>query len=486
MAKPFFLTTTLPYVNADPHIGFALEIVQADVIARYRALCGDEVFFNTGTDEHGIKIYRKAREAGKDAQAYVDEYAAKFRKLEEKLDLFPGLHFIRTTDPHHKAAAQEFWRRCLASGDIYTKNYQVKYCVGCELEKTDSELIDGKCPLHPTLKIELIDEENYFFRWSKYRVALIEMYAARPDFVTPDFRFNEIKAFVDRGLEDFSISRRKDKMPWGVEVPDDSEHVMYVWFDALVNYISTLGWPEDEANFTKFWGTKDEPNAIQMAGKDNLRQQSAMWQAMLMSAGLPPTKQIVIHGFITSGGQKMSKSTGNVIDPYAIIDEYGTDALRLFLARHIHPFEDSDFTMEKFKESYNADLANGLGNQVARIMRLAADNLPGPIVISDDQTTLQEPFKGHLDAYNYNAACDLIWEHIAKADAYIQEKKPFSLVKSENAVEKEEGIKIIKNLVGHIAMLATHLEPIIPATAAKMRKAVETNSMPGSLFPRME
>jgi methionyl-tRNA synthetase len=484
MNKPFYLTTTLPYVNADPHIGFALEIVQADIIARYRALLGDEVFFNTGTDEHGIKIHRRAQEEGKDTQAYVDEYASKFLSLKEKLDLFPELHFIRTTDAHHKAAAQEFWRRCLAAGDIYKKNYQVKYCVGCELEKTDSELVDGKCPLHPTLEIELIDEENYFFRWSKYRVPLIEMYAKRPDFVTPDFRFNEIKAFVDRGLEDFSISRRKDKMPWGVEVPDDSEHVMYVWFDALVNYISTLGWPEDEVNFSTFWGTKDEPNAIQMAGKDNLRQQSAMWQAMLMSAGLPPTKQIVIHGFITSGGQKMSKSIGNVIDPYSIIEEYGTDALRLFLARHIHPFEDSDFTLEKFKESYNADLANGLGNQTARIMRLAADNLSGPVTISDEQKTLQPPFMAHLDTYDYNAACDLIWGHIAKVDAYIQETKPFSLVKSEDPAEKAKGIAIIEKLVGHIAMLATHLEPIIPATAAKMWQAVETNTMPETLFPR--
>src|SRR3989344_1188844 len=245
MGKPFYITTTLPYVNADPHIGFALEIVQADCLARYRALLGDEVFFNTGTDEHGIKIFRKAREEGKEVQAYVDGFADRFRNLKEKLDLFPDLHFVRTTDPHHKAAAQEFWRRCLATGDIYTKSYQVKYCVGCELEKTDSELVDGKCPLHPTLEIELINEENYFFRFSKYQTSLLDLYARRPDLVVPDFRFNEIKSFVAQGLQDFSISRRKDKMPWGVPVPDAEPQVMYVWFDALINYISTLGWPED-------------------------------------------------------------------------------------------------------------------------------------------------------------------------------------------------------------------------------------------------
>lgn len=486
MAKPFYLTTTLPYVNADPHIGFALEIVQADCIARYRALLGDEVFFNTGTDEHGIKIFRKASEEGKDPQTYVDGFAERFRNLKEKLDLYPELHFIRTTDVHHKAAAQEFWRRCKATGDIYTKNYQVKYCVGCELEKTDSELENGKCPLHPTLEIELINEENYFFKFSKYQTSLLDLYARRPDLVVPDFRFNEIKSFVAQGLQDFSISRRKDKMPWGVPVPGDDSQVMYVWFDALINYISTLGWPEDEATFEKFWGIIPSPKALQVAGKDNIRQQAAMWQAMLISANLPSTRQIVIHGFITSKGQKMSKSTGNVIDPLEIVDEYGTDALRLFLLRHIHPFEDSDFTVEKFKESYNADLANGLGNQVARIMRLAADNLPGPVTISDEQKTLQPLFKAHLDSYDYNAACNLVWEHIAKVDAYIQETKPFSLVKSEDVAEKEKGINLIEKLVGHVAMLATHLEPIIPATAAKMKEAVATNSMPESLFPRKQ
>src|SRR3989338_4486702 len=195
-------------------------------------------------------------------------------------------YFVRTTDSHHVKAAQEFWKLCSERGDIYKKNYKVKYCVGCELEKTDSELVDGKCPIHPSLTIESIEEENYFFKFSNYQQPLLTMYAKRPDFVVPDFRFNEIRRFVETGLDDFSISRLKSKMPWGVEVPDDPEHVQYVWFDALINYISTLGWPENTENFEKFWGTKEAPNAIQMAGKDQIRQQAAMWQAMLMSAGL--------------------------------------------------------------------------------------------------------------------------------------------------------------------------------------------------------
>jgi methionyl-tRNA synthetase len=263
--KYLYITTTLPYVNAKPHMGHALEFVHADILARYHVLLGERVFFNTGTDEHGLKIYRKALEEGKDPQAYVDEYAAKFNALKGVLNLSYNA-FVRTTDPHHKAAAQEFWKLCFENGDIYKKNYQIKYCVGCELEKTDSELVDGKCPLHPNLELELIDEENYFFKFSKYQQALLDLYAKHPNLVVPDFRFNEIKKFIENGPEDFSISRLKEKMSWGVAVPGDASQVMYVWFDALVNYISTLGWPENKENFEMFWGTKKNPNGLQLAG----------------------------------------------------------------------------------------------------------------------------------------------------------------------------------------------------------------------------
>ncbi len=481
MGKPFYITTTLPYVNADPHIGFALEIVQADIIARYRTLLGDEVFFNTGTDEHGQKIFQKAQEAGKDVQAYVDEYAAKFKLLKERLNLFPDLHFIRTTDEAHKKAAQMFWLRCMAAGDIYKKNYQVKYCVGCELEKTDSELEGGKCPLHPTLEIELISEENYFFKFSKYQVPLLDLYARRPDLVVPDFRFNEIRAFVAQGLEDFSVSRLKSKMPWGVPVPGDENQVMYVWFDALINYISTLGWPENEENFKKFWGVIPSPKALQMAGKDNLRQQSAMWQAMLISADLPSTRQIVIHGFITSGGKKMSKSTGNVIDPYAIIDEYGADALRLFLARHIHPFEDSDFTMTALKDFYNADLANGLGNLAARILTLAEANLSAPVARPEPEEFPVE-YVSALDKYDYNVACDYVWKLIGDLDKELTAEKPFVVVKED----PEKGKAMIANLATRLYVIARLLQPIIPATSDTLKAAILANKKPANLFPRKE
>ena len=270
----FYITTTLPYVNADPHIGFASEIVRADIIARYRRLLGDDVFFNTGTDEHGLKIYRKAQEQGVDPQEYTDDYAKRFDDLKKSLNLSYD-SFIRTTDEHHKTSAQEFWKRCDENGDIYKKNYSIKYCVGCELEKTESELDEkGFCEFHPGQDLEIIEEENYFFRWSNYGQKLLDFYEKNPEFVVPDFRFNEIKKFIERGLEDFSISRLKEKMPWGVLVPEDEKHVMYVWFDALTNYISCLGWPEDKQKFSEFWGEKENRNAIQVAGKDNLRQQT--------------------------------------------------------------------------------------------------------------------------------------------------------------------------------------------------------------------
>ena len=478
--KPFYLTTTLPYVNAEPHIGFALEMVQADIVARYHVLMGDDVFFNTGTDEHGLKIHRKALENDVTPQEYVDEYAAKFRDLTKVLNLYPELHFIRTTDPHHKAAAQEFWRLCAARGDIYKKNYAIRYCVGCELEKTDSELVDGKCPLHQNLSIELIDEENYFFRWSKYQRPLLDFYAAHPDFVLPEFRFNEIRKFVGDGLEDFSISRLKEKMPWGIEVPGDSAHVMYVWFDALINYVSTLGWPEDIAQVAKFWGTQERPNGVQFAGKDQIRQQAAMWQAMLMSAGLPNTKQILIHGFITSGGQKMSKSLGNVINPTTIIDEYGVDALRYFLARHIHPFEDSDFTMEKFKAAYNADLANGLGNLASRIMQLAETHLPQGA--RPEVAGFPDEYTQPMERFEVNKAAEYVWQRVAALDQKITQTEPFKLVKTD----LEVGKKLIFELTQELYLIGRMLNPFMPETNKKIKEAIIANKKPENLFPRKD
>jgi methionyl-tRNA synthetase len=507
--EKFYITTTLPYVNSEAHLGHALEFVQADVIARYhRDILKQDVFFNTGTDEHGQKVFTKAMESGKDIQAYVDEYAEKFKQLLPALGISPDIHFVRTTDPHHIAAAQEFWRRCFDKGDIYKKIYKVKYCVGCELEKTESDLDEnGHCLIHPHLEIELIDEENYFFRFSKYETPLLEFYEKNPQFVVPDFRYNEIKQFVKNGLQDFSISRLKSKMSWGVPVPDDDQHVMYVWFDALINYVSTLGWPESmnheagnmkqaemlhvsSSMFHEFWGTKEHPNAIQIAGKDNLRQQSAMWQAMLMSAGLPNSKQIIIHGFINSGGQKMSKSLGNVADPYQIIDllktkglneEQAIDALRYYLLREISAFEDGDYTWEKFLESYNAGLANGIGNLTSRILKMAIN-----AGIRSYELGIRKPgeFDQSLSEYNLQRSMDLIWQNIQYCDGFIQKNEPFKTIK----INKEKGAQDIKFLLSELFSIATLLKPFLPQTSKKILEALADLKLEGipRLFPRIE
>jgi len=482
--KLFYITTTLPYVNAEAHMGHALEIVRADVIARYKKLLGYEVFFNTGTDEHGQKLYQKALEAGKTPKEYTDFYANKFKELLKLMGVTEedGItrNFIRTTDENHIKSAQEFWKTCDKNGFIYKKNYQVKYCVGCELEKTDSDLVDGKCPLHPNLTLEIRDEENYFFKFSTFDKNLLDFYKENPNFVIPDFRFNEIKAFVERGLQDFSISRLKSKMPWGIEVPGDNEHIMYVWFDALVNYVTAIGWPSDLKKFKK-WQV-ETGGMVQYCGKDNLRQQSAMWQAMLMACDLPNSKTIVIDGFVTGpGGVKMSKSLGNVVSPVYFIEKYGTDALRYFVTRELSPFEDSPMSEEIFKEAYNANLANGLGNLVSRVMKMAETNLEKPVEISEK--TIPQEFFDYLEKFEIQKAVEMIWKKIAELDKIIQETQPFKLVKTD----KEEGIKIIETLVKELYTIGIMLNPIMPEISKKIKTLVKENKSPEKpLFLRLD
>jgi methionyl-tRNA synthetase len=475
MSDNFYITTTLPYVNAEPHIGFALEIVQADVIARAKRAEGKEVIFNFGTDEHGLKIYKKALEAGLSPLEYCNQYAVKFDDLKKALNL-SYTNFVRTTDPHHVKAAQEFWKICNKNGYIYKKTYKAKYCIGCELEKTDSELADGKCPIHPNLNLELIEEENYFFKFSAFQKKLLNFYESNPEFVIPQSKFNEIKKFVENGLEDFSISRLKTKMPWGIDVPDDPDQVMYVWFDALINYISTLGWPENEQNFKNFWP------GVQVAGKDNLRQQTATWQAMLMSAGLPSSRQVFIHGFITIDGQKISKSLGNIVSPFDLINKFGTDAVRYFLLAKIHPTEDSDFTMQKFVDAYNFDLANGLGNLVARVAKLAS-NCEGEFPNENFSLSQEEflPIRQDLDEYKFAEAMGAVWRWISQTDVRIEETQPWTL--------KGEALQIaVKEFVREVRKIATGLIPFLPQTAEKILTQYQgpriTTQSP--MFPRMK
>ncbi|MBA3723553.1 MAG: methionine--tRNA ligase [Candidatus Levybacteria bacterium] len=478
MAK-YYQTTTIPYVNAEPHIGFALEIVQADTIARYRSLMGDDVIFNFGTDEHGVKIYEKALAANKTPQEYCDEYAVKFDALKKALNLSYN-KFIRTTDTHHIAAAQEFWKLAKANDDIYKKLYKIKYCVGCELEKTDSELVESRCPLHPNQDIQVYEEENYFFRFSKYQNALLELYKKNPQFVVPENKLNEIRNFVEQGLQDFSITRLKAKMPWGIDVPDDPDHVMYVWFDALINYISTIGWPTDKKQFQDYWPV------VQFAGKDQVRQQAAMWQAMLMSVQLPSSKQIFIHGFMTVDGQKISKSLGNTIDPIQVAKEYGTDTLRYYLLAKIHPTEDSDFSWDKFKQSYNSDLANGLGNLVARVAKLCETidyTHDGGTKTFHDVLSKHKAFQDTLEAYKFSEALAILWEKITLVDRYINDEKPWVLVKSD----AEKAVNVLAHCVNEIQEIALLLQPFLPETAGKIQEQYKGPKIVSgqSLFPRL-
>lgn len=470
--KNFYITTTLPYINSEPHIGFAGEIIQADVLARFHRELGDEVFFNTGTDEHGLKIFRKAEELGIGTQEYCDKLTRTFLDLKEMLNLSFD-NFIRTTDKKHIEAAQEFWKICEANGDIYKKNYKVKYCVGCELEKTDSELVDGKCPLHPDQEIECIEEENYFFKFSAYQQKLLDLYEKNPEFVLPKKRFNEIKAFVERGLEDFSISRMKEKMPWGIEVPGDSQHVMYVWFDALVNYITAIGWPKDMDNFEKWWP------GLQIAGKDNLRQQSAMFQAMLMSAGIPNSKQIFIRGFIVVDGQKMSKSIGNVISPKEMVKKFGIDGTRYLLLSMGGNFgEDSDVSWEKMIEKYNADLANGLGNLVSRVVKLS-DGLIDKF--KEENFQFRDEFKNWIDTLEFSQAVDRIWNVIREDNKFIEENRPWELAKLD-ARKFEE---VMKKPIRDLYLVSNLIAPFLPETSGKMKKALKTKE-PVILFQRIK
>jgi len=466
--KALYITTTLPYVNAKPHIGFALEAIQADSFARYKRLAGYDVFFNTGSDEHGQKLFEAAQKAGRDVREYVDHYASEFEELKSALDLSYD-SFVRTTNPDHQRAVQEIWRRCQAKGDIYEKEFEGLYCIGCERFLTQKDIVDGKCSIH-LKEPQLLKEKNWFFRLSKYRDEILK-YLKNSQTIIPDWRREEAINFVKEGLEDFSISRERSRLSWGIPVPGDEGQVMYVWFDALTGYISALGWPNEEGDFKKFWLKGD---ILQMAGKDQVRFQSIMWQGMLFSAGLKNTDRVFYHGFINSGGQKMSKSLGNVINPYDLVKKYGTDASRYLLLRHVHTTEDTDVTWERLDEWYNAHLANGLGNLVSRVMTLSEKNVSKPVSIPEWKNL--EEYSSLFEDLDFNGALEYVWEKIGSLDAFIQEKKPWETKDTE----------IISELVRRLYTIARLLNPIMPSTSGTIKELIKKNIKPEApLFQRL-
>jgi len=365
--------------------------------------------------------------------------------------------------------------RLTAAGDIYKGEYVGLYCVGCEAFLTEKELVNGMCPDHNKVP-ERVIEENYFFRLSKYASKLEQIILSDTIRILSPVRKNEILSFIKSGLNDVSFSRPKEKMSWGIPVPGDSSQTMYIWVDALSNYITALGFGRGETNM-RFWP------GMHVIGKDILRFHAIYWPAMLLSAKLALPHTILVHGLITSGGRKMSKTMGNVIDPVAIVREYGTDALRYYLARHIHPFEDSDFTIEKFKEAYNANLANGLGNLVARVMQMAVTYIQGSVEMTQE-TQPDTDVGAHIEAFEFNRAMDGIWERIGHDDALIAIKKPFLGAKSDDVRVRNEALSIIKKLVRELHAIAIELEPFMPQTAEKIKKAIQENKISEPLFPR--
>lgn len=478
MSKTFYLTTTLPYVNAKPHAGHALEFVRADAVVRYKRSIGYNVFFNTGTDEHGQKLFDAATKEGIEVQKYVDNGSENFKNLLSKLGVDKDYHFSRTTAPEHVKGAQEFWNVVQKNGYIYKARYQTKYCVGCELEKTDSELVNGKCPDHPNLEIQTLDEENYFFKFSAFQVRLLDLYKNNPTFVIPDSRMKEITSLVSRGLKDFSISRLKSKMAWGVPVPGDNEHVMYVWFDALANYITALEWPNNAEKFQKYWVNG---NPTQYCGQDNLKQQSAIWQAMLMAAGLPTSHQIIVNGFVLGeGGIKMSKTMGNVVDPLALIEKYGTDALRYFVLRHIHPNDGSPMSEKLFSEAYESHLVNGLGNLTSRLLTMSEKYFEKPVDVS--LIKVSEEWSQNMNSYRMDLASDMIWKMIGQLDQEISETEPFKLIKTDEIKAKS----FLSDYVARLYNIALMLAPLLPETSKKIIDGIISNKKPATpLFPKL-
>lgn len=477
--KPFYLTTTLPYINAPLHMGHALEFIRADSVARYKKLLGCDVYFNSGADEHGVKIFEKAKEEGIPVQDFLDKNFKIFKEQIKIFGLSEDINFIRTTDEKHIIIAQSFWSKVKENGYIYKKNYSARYCVGCESERTDSDIENDRCKDHPNMDLKIIEEENYFFRYSAFGEKLLDLYEKNPNFVVPDFRLNEIKNFVNAGLQDFSISRLKEKMPWGIPVPDDETQVMYVWFDALTNYVSTLAENgietledlEKSEKFIKYW---QEGTPTQYCGKDNTRFQSAMWQAMLLAAGLPTSHQIVVNGFITGeGGVRMSKSLGNSFDPRDVVEEYGVDALRFFMLKEISSFEDSPFTIERFKDAYNSGLANGLGNLTSRVMTMATNY---GVRLSEEELSIKYYIEEvpDLESFDINKFINKIWLDLRGLDEYIQKTEPFKKIKVD-----EEGAKNdVHYLLYHLYGSALALEPFLPETSKKIIELIKENKKP--------
>lgn len=463
MAKKFYITTAIDYGDGVVHIGHSYQKILADVLARYHRLLGDKTYFLTGTDEHGQKVEKSAIEKDIDPKILVDRIAAEDKKEWENLNISFD-RFIRTTDPDHVKFAQEFYLKSKANGDIYLGKYEGFYCEGCESFIEEGDLIDGKCQFHSNQKPQKISEENYFFALSKYQKFLERYIEDNPKFVIPDSKRAEILSFIKRGLKDFSVSRQN--VSWGIPVPDDPKHTIYVWFDALINYL-TYG--EEKG----CW-----PAEVHVLGKDNQRFHAIYWPAMLKSAGYELPKTILVHDFFFLNGQKISKSLGNVIRPSELTEKFGTDSVRYYFIANGPLRGDVNITLEKLEESYSSALANGLGNLISRVAKLCElSNLEFPKTDSNFCKDITE----FLDDYRIDLAIKFIWEKIAETDRFINNEKPWEI--------KEDKLKkVLGTLVKRIRDIAFNLKPFLPGTTEKIEKQFKGPKIKAqtALFPRLK
>lgn len=490
--KPFYITTAIAYANGAPHIGHAFEFVTSDVHARFAKKEGQDVYFVTGMDEHGQKIEQKAKEEGRPLQEFVDTYARSFQAIDKELGVDYDF-FVRTSDRElHYKGAQVLWNKIMEKGDLEKRKYSALYCIGCEEFKTEKDLNEeGCCPIH-LVKPEVVEEENYFFKLSNYTESIKDKIQNDEIQIYPQSRKNEIMALLERGLDDVSFSRPKSKVSWGIPVPGDDTQIMYVWCDALANYITALGYGTDDFR-EDLWG-----NATHVIGKDILRFHAAIWPGMLLSAGLALPKRILVHGHITSGGTKMSKSLGNVIDPQEVLElfkpatDYPGEALRFVLLHEVPSFEDGDLTMESIKTIYTSYLANGIGNLTNRILKMVTTHgisLNEEEFYKDYYNVIPRDFgfDNHavfdlLDKFDANKALRVILAYIDFLDGHIQSIEPYKLIKTD----KEMAKKYLKRMLIMLYHIALFLKIFMPQTSAKIIECIRENKMPEkALFARL-
>lgn len=474
----YYITTSIAYTNGPPHIGFGMELLQADVLARYARAQGKAVIFTTGTDEHGGKIAEKAKEQGLEPKEFTDQMSKTFRDLGTLLNISND-RFIRTTDAGHEQRAALIWSAL--KENIYKGSYTGWYCTGCEEYVTEAIVKENSsaCPIHKK-PYEKIEEENYFFKLSKYAPKIKEVIENGSLQILPATRKHEIQSVIKEGLTDISISRPKEKISWGIPVPGDKTQVMYVWFEALLNYITVLGYPEHE-DYKKFW-----PANVQVLGKDILRFHAAIWPGILLALEQPLPKTLFVHGFINVEGQKMSKSLGNVLHPKQIIDEYGVDATRYYFLRHVPASEDGDFSWDRMHKAYNNELGNELGNAVQRTAAMIKQYQEGIIGTIPDGSHDDQPYHAALKVCRFDRALDHAWEQVRGLNQYIDEEKPWEINKKG---DKEHLQEVLAYQVSCLLEIAELLQPFMPETALKIRYVFEegfVRPIEGTLFPRKE